>query len=172
MLRRLVLGLFEGVVIGTAVALGLDRGLGIATLGPWLGYLAAAFTGVLVGLVAGKPLWRRDAKVEALLKAGAGALLASALLYALRRWAQVPVDLSAVGGGSGALPDLPLATLPLLATTLAVLFELDDAPSRGEMAKIQATRAAAQHRIEDSEALREIEALEEELTASERKARR
>ena len=56
-----------------------------------LAVIAAALTGVLVGLVAGKPIWAKDAKIEAGMKAFIGALLAAGLMYAVRRFLTMPV---------------------------------------------------------------------------------
>lgn len=170
MVRRLVLGLIEGVALGALVAVGLERGLGIEALGTWLGYSAAVGTGALTGLVAGKPIWRRDAKTEAGLKAFAGAVVAAGLYFAFRRWGAVAVDLGPLGAGP--LPDVPLAVLPLVGTVLALLFELDDAPSRAEQREHEERARTDKVRIDDSDALREIAALEDELTPNERKARR
>src|SRR3979409_2609457 len=91
MLRRLFLGLVLGLVVGGLLAAGIFAGLKIETFagstGGALAYLAAAFAGVLTGLVAGKPIWASGAKVEAGLKAFFGALIAAGLMFALRQWA-------------------------------------------------------------------------------------
>jgi hypothetical protein len=126
MLRRLLLGFVEGILVGGLVALGLVKGLGLVTLGAWLGYAAAAGTGLLTGFIAGQPIWRKGAGVEAGLKALFGALLGVGILFAVRRWLDFPVDLAALGLGSGTLGALPVTSLPLVATVLALFFELDN----------------------------------------------
>src|ERR1700752_3726591 len=108
MLRRLLVGLVLGFIVGGLVAAGMVAGLHIVdfafiTGGAALAYLAAAVTGVLTGLVAGKPIWASGAKVEAGLKAFFGALIGVGLMFALRQWAgNVRLDLSAIGAGGPA----------------------------------------------------------------------
>jgi hypothetical protein len=133
MVRRLLVGLVLGFIVGGLVAAGLVAGLHVVdfafiTGGAVLAYLAAAITGVLTGLVAGKPIWATGAKVEAGLKAFFGALIGVGLMFALRQWAGgVRLDLSAIGaGGPAGLGDLPAASLPLLAAVLGGFFELDN----------------------------------------------
>src|SRR5258708_26985803 len=83
MLKRLLIGLAVGILVGGLAGYGLFQVLPSAMAGG-LGYVFAAVVGVLVGLVAGKPIWAKGAAVEAGLKAGIGALLACAILFGLR----------------------------------------------------------------------------------------
>src|SRR6185436_7520967 len=69
MLKRLVVGLIKGFMIGLVLALILMKGLGLATFGGLLAYLIASIAGMLTGLIAGKPIWAKEAKIEAGLKA-------------------------------------------------------------------------------------------------------
>ncbi len=124
MLKRLLIGLVKGAIVGGLLVAGMVQGLGVSVWGSALAYAAVALTGLLVGLIAGKPIWASDAKVEAGLKAVAGAVLASAVLFAARRWVDLHLNLGALG--SGALGDLPVAMLPLIAVTLSILFEIDN----------------------------------------------
>jgi hypothetical protein len=132
MLRRLFVGLVIGILVGGAMAAALVSGLKMTTFfgsgGAVLGYLSAALTGVVTGLVAGKPIWASGAKIEAGLKAVVGALLAAGAMFALRQWAGgVTVDLNAIGaGGPAPLAELPAASLPLIAALLGGFFELDN----------------------------------------------
>lgn len=127
MLKRLLLGLLIGLVVGGAVAAGVVKGLGIVTFAvPAFAYLLAAASGALTGLIAGKPIWSSDGKIEAGLKAFFGALLAAGVMFAMRQWVKVDVDLSAIGAGAGAVGDLPAAALPAVAATLGAIFELDN----------------------------------------------
>jgi hypothetical protein len=132
MIKRLVLGLVVGAIVGVAVAAVLVSSLQIVAFtgdfGALLAYAAAAVTGALTGLVAGKPIWASDAKVEAGLKAFFGALLAAGAMFALRQWAQGwTLDLTVLhGGGPAPVGALPAASLPLIATVLGVFFELDN----------------------------------------------
>src|SRR3954463_1003098 len=107
MLKRLFVGLFLGAVVGAIVAAVLVQGLGVMSFDTWaLGavgaYIAAAITGVLTGLVAGKPIWSADGKIEAGLKAFFGALIALGGMFVLRQWVHVNVDLTALKASNGA----------------------------------------------------------------------
>ncbi len=133
MVRRLFVGLILGLLVGAAVAAALVAGLkvpdfqGVGAGGAVLGYLAAAVTGVLTGLVAGKPIWASGAKIEAGLKALFGALLGAGLMFAMRQWAgALEPDLSFIGAGHAPIGELPAASLPLLAAVLGAFFELDN----------------------------------------------
>src|SRR5271165_806544 len=109
MLRRLVVGLILGLIVGGLVAAGLVAGMHQTLFGDGgaesvFAYLAAAVTGVLTGLVAGKPIWASGARIEAGLKAFFGALLAAGLMFAVRRWVNFPLDLAFAGLPAGAQP--------------------------------------------------------------------
>jgi hypothetical protein len=126
MVKRTILGLVKGLMIGGLVALLLIKGLGVVTFGTVLAYAFALLTGVLTGLFAGKPIWAKAARIEAGLKAIAGALLAAGMMFALRRWLVYSLDLTVFGVGSGVIGQLPAISLPVIATVLAVVFELDN----------------------------------------------
>ncbi|HXX70370.1 MAG TPA: hypothetical protein VEK07_24530 [Polyangiaceae bacterium] len=131
MVRRLVVGLVLGLIVGALLAAGLVS-LKWTTFsgggGALLAYASAVCTGVLTGLVAGKPIWASEARIEATLKAVFGALISAGLMYALRRWAGTwTMDLSAFGaGGPAAAGQLPAVSLPLIGAGLGALFELDN----------------------------------------------
>jgi hypothetical protein len=130
MLKRLIVGLILGTVIGAVVAAVLVQGLGMALFSNAVfAYLAAAATGVITGLVAGKPIWSADGKIEAGLKAFFGILLALGGMFALRTWANVHLDLSMLKAGEGALGSLPAASLPIIAAVLAGFYEIDNSPT-------------------------------------------
>ena len=145
MLKRLVLGLVLGLIIGGVIAVGLVQGLHVttfATAGAVLAYVAAAVTGIVTGLVAGKPIWSEGGRIEAGLKAFFGALLAAGGMFALRTWAKVEVDLTALQAGQGFVGDLPAVSLPLVAAVLAGFFELDNTGGDAAVAKDRATAGA------------------------------
>jgi hypothetical protein len=132
MLKRLLVGLVLGGILGAAIAAVLVQGLGIAFTGSGgavFAYLAAAVTGSLTGLITGKPIWSATGKIEAGLKAFFGTLLALGAMFALRQWAKVEVDLTALKAGSGELGQLPAASLPIIAALLGGFFELDNTPA-------------------------------------------
>ena len=68
MIRRLLLGVIEGLLLGAVLFGAIVHGApAIASwMSGWLGYPLAALTGVLTGLIAGKAIWQRDANSYAL----------------------------------------------------------------------------------------------------------
>jgi hypothetical protein len=152
MLRRLLVGLFEGLLIGGALGVGAARGLGLSAPGSILAMLLGAGTGFVVGLVAGRPVWARDAKTEALLKAAVGAVGGAGLSLAAGHWLKVPLDLSAFGLGAGPAGALSSVALPLLATLLAVFFELDDNGPKNARTRIASAPSARRVAIPEASA--------------------
>lgn len=129
MLKRLIVGLVIGIVIGFAAAALLVKGLGLTVFpNALVAYLAAVVTGVVSGLVAGKPIWSQGGRIEAGLKALFGAALAAFGMFALRTWTHVNVDLASLGAGTGSIAELPATSLPILAAVLSGFFELDNTP--------------------------------------------
>ncbi len=176
MLRRLLIGLFLGVIVGGLAAAALVAGLHIPlfaadTGGTVLAYLAAAVTGVLTGLVAGKPIWASGAKIEAGLKAFFGALIAAGLMFALRKWGnfQAP-DVAFLMPGAdpdlvhkALVGDVPALALPAVAAVLGGFFELDntgsadkgdakDAPKSKKRVADDKANGKAQKRVADDDA--------------------
>lgn len=137
MLKRVLVGLLKGVLVGGALGAGLAMGLGVVVFPAWLAYVMAIVTGAATGLVAGKPIWAKDARIEAGLKAVAGAVVAGLAMVGIRQWLGVNIDLGELG--KGALGDLPLTSLPLVATLLALFFEIDNTgePPKAEGEKRQ-----------------------------------
>jgi hypothetical protein len=165
MLRRLVLGLTEGLVLGLALGVASARGLGLSSPGSVVALLLGACAGFAIGLVAGRPIWARDAKTEALLKAAAGALGGFGLSFALRHWLDVHVDLSAFSLGAGPAGQLSAVTLPVTTTLLALFFELDDDGTRAAAKPL--ARDTGKQRVaseaSDSASLDDSELLDDEV---------
>ncbi|HTB73504.1 MAG TPA: hypothetical protein VK762_09690 [Polyangiaceae bacterium] len=133
MLRRLLLGVVVGLVLGGLLAAGFVRLFGTSFVmsgGGLLAFVSAAVAGALTGTVAGKPIWASGAKVEGGLKALFGALMAVGAMFALRQWATgFDVNLSFLGaGGPAPVGELPAASLPLISAVLGALFGLDNTP--------------------------------------------
>ena len=123
MLKRLLLGLIIGLVIGGGLGYGLLQILDKPMMGA-LGYAFAAITGVLVGLIAGKPIWAKEGAIEAGLKAFVGALLGMGILFGIRFLA---VTIPAIADVPAAeLGRHAVASLATIATVLAVFYELDN----------------------------------------------
>lgn len=140
MLGRLILGIVKGLIVGGLLGFGLAK-LGFAAPPAIVAYLAAALAGVLVGLVAGKPIWAKDAKIEAGMKAAVGALLGAGLMYAARRWLTLPapvplgelgganLSLGEAAGSSGTIGGLAITSLAAIAALLGGFYEADNDPS-------------------------------------------
>jgi hypothetical protein len=150
MLKRLVLGLLLGLLVGGLIAAAVIKGLGMlafdGTGGMVLAYVFAAVTGVLVGLVAGKPIWASGGQIEAGLKAVVGALLGAGAMFAMRRWLSVDLDLHSLGGITPATPQaaglLPATTLPLIAAVLGAFYEADNTPEAPDKAAAKGKEGA------------------------------
>ncbi len=140
MLGRLILGIVKGLIVGGLLGFGLAK-LGFATPGAVIAYAAAALSGVLVGLIAGKPIWAKDAKIEAGMKAFFGALLGAGLMYAARRWLTMPVpvplgelgganlSLNEAAGSAGTFGGLAITSLAAIAALLGGFYEADNDPA-------------------------------------------
>jgi hypothetical protein len=148
--RRLLLGLTEGLVIGLALGVACARGLGLGAPGTVVALGLGAVAGFVIGLVAGRPIWARNAKTEAILKAAAGAVGGVLLSLAVRRWLNFALDLRAFSLGAGPAGQLSIVMLPAVATALAVFFELDDdGPRSPDGASV---KAGARQRVQISNA--------------------
>lgn len=179
MLKRLLVGLVLGAIIGAVVAAALVQGLGMvafsaSSLGAVAAYLAAAVVGVLTGLVAGKPIWSADGKIEAGLKAFFGTLLALGAMFVLRTWAKIHVDLSALKAGEDVIGNLPAASLPIIAAVLGGFFELDntgESKKDDEKGAESKGGAASSKKVRVAEAADAEEEEEEDAPAQKKKAR-
>jgi len=141
MLKRLIFGLLFGLFVGGVLAVAVIKGLGMTAFatsgaGVALPYVFAAVTGVLVGLVAGKPIWASGGQIEAGLKAIVGAAIAAGAMWAMRRWLNFEVDLHTLAAATPAVPtaagDLPVVTLPLIAAVLGGFYEADNTPETAD----------------------------------------
>ncbi len=124
MLKRLVLGLLKGGLVGGALAMLMIHGFGLNAFGAILAYILAIVAGLLTGLVAGRPIWAKDARIEAGLKAFAGAIVGAGLMWVMRSWVNVSLDFGAYG--NGVVGELPIVALPTVATILALFYEADN----------------------------------------------
>jgi hypothetical protein len=168
MLKRLIVGLFLGAVVGAIVAAVLVQGLGVMSFDAWsLGaagaYLTAALTGVLTGLVAGKPIWSSDGKIEAGLKAFFGGLIALGGMFVLRQWVHLQVDLSSLKASVGPtdLGQLPAVSLPIIAAVLGGFFEIDNS-GNGEQGAKDASGGGAKSSEEKVRVARQDAAVDED----------
>lgn len=141
MLGRLLIGIVKGLLVGGLLGFGLLQ-LGAGVLASWyLAYPAAALVGVLVGLVAGKPIWAKDAKIEAGMKAAVGAILASLMMFAAQRWLTMSVP-SVPGLPAGfvdakaTLGTFAVTSLAMIAALLGGFYEADNDAPPEESAKL------------------------------------
>lgn len=136
MLKRLLIGVLKGIFVGGAVGAALYFALSQGSVDGAYAYMLYGVVGALTGVVAGKPLWKQGAWVEALLR-GVFGIAVGCGLYALA---------SSFLGGVGAIPlpgalfppidkpaeiprflfQQPLAMAPMMATLYASLIELDN----------------------------------------------
>lgn len=131
MLKRLIVGLTLGLVTGMVLAVALVQGLNVSFMtagGAVLAYLAAAASGAIVGLVAGKPIWSSEGKIESALKAVFGMVLALGGMWALRKFGTTTVDLTALKAGVGPFGELPFTSLPIITGLLGAFYEVDNTP--------------------------------------------
>ncbi|HEY1955104.1 MAG TPA: hypothetical protein VGH28_05815 [Polyangiaceae bacterium] len=181
MLKRLIFGLLFGLFVGGVLAAAVIKGLGmpafVGTGGAVLAYVFAAVTGVLVGLVAGKPIWASGGQIEAGLKAVVGAGIAAAGMWAMRRWLNLDVDLHTLAGLSPAklteAGELPIVTLPLIAGVLGAFYEADNTPETADAKAPKsgakaAANAKSKMRVAEPDAVEE----EEELEAPKKSAKK
>lgn len=159
MIKRLFVGLLLGALMGLGLAVLAVKGLGMQTFegtaGITFAYLFAAAGGILIGFVAGKPIWSKE-RIEAGLKAVIGALVAAAGMAALRQWGTPVIDASALAMGKGAMGLLPVVSLPILTIVLGVFFEIDndDKSAPDEDEGTPAVRVATP-KVEEDDALGE-----------------
>lgn len=164
MLRRLMLGLLKGGLVGGTIAASIVFWLGVASMTGAFAYLSVMVAGVLVAFIAGKPIWARGAWVEVLLKAIAAAALSAGLLFLLQRY--MPGDLTL---GSTRLAEMPLFFLPSIATLLAVFFEVDN---DDEEQVADSTSVSKRSRVDDTAGtLTEQDTFEEEAEPRSRQVR-
>jgi hypothetical protein len=160
MLRRFGSGLFKGLLIGGLLAAALVFGAGQAAVPAWAGYLLIVVTGALTGLVAGKPIWQKEARIEAGLKAGAGALLALGGLFAARQWLPA-IPAGVIPHGAALAGQTSLAYLPVISTVLALFFDLDNTPTPDEPGVARPGEPAASGRVRVPREIAELDELDE-----------
>lgn len=135
MFARLIVGILKGLVVGGLIGFALLKLGAPLFVGGWafLAYVMAAVTGIVVGLIAGKPIWAKDAKIEAGMKAFVGALLGAGLMFGLRKLAlpladAVPHALGLMTKDSLALGEFPMTALAMVAAVLGGFYEADNTP--------------------------------------------
>lgn len=148
MLKRLVLGLFKGLLIGGAIGAGLQYGLKLAPaqVAGLLGFLIAMGAVGTTGIFAGKPPWHEGAWIEATLKGLVGVGLGALLYWVSSKWGQHAwLELPLPGLPEPATwTQLPVVFAPALAGVYGALVELDNT---GNTKKTAAPSKAAKARV-------------------------
>jgi hypothetical protein len=185
MFARLIVGILKGLVVGGLIGFGLVKlGIGLF-VGKWafLAYVTAAVAGILVGLIAGKPIWAKDAKIEAGMKAFVGALLGTGLMFGLRKL-QLPLA-DAVPSALGVMTkdaqmgNFPVTALAMVAAVLGGFYEADNTPEPKTAEKPAETKASSsgktnsKQRVATPPSDEELELDEDEsLSSSDKKAKK
>lgn len=153
MLKRLIIGILKGLILGGGMAVALYMLAHIGSVSGFWGYLLYGVLGAITGVVAGKPLWKPGAWIEALLR-GVFGIAVGCGLYALGAVVLTgqAIDFTALLGSLPAdstparqLYQQPLIMAPMFATLYASLIELDN-DGKGEDAGSTKVRVA---RLED-----------------------
>ena len=147
MIRRLVIGLLKGLVVGGAIGAGLHFGLLWTTVPVALGYLLAMGAGGTTGIFAGRPPWQENAWIEAILKGLVGVGL-GALAYWGLTYIPFAIPFPGVAEATG-VAGLPLVFAPLISGTYGALVELDNTGAGADAIQRTATKA----RVADDDAL-------------------
>jgi hypothetical protein len=154
MIARLLFGLLKGLIVGGLLGFAAAKA-GFAAPGAVIAYLGAAVSGVLVGLIAGKPIWAKDAKIEAGMKAIVGALLGGGLMWAVRHWllsVALPFSLGALTNDtSGTVGGLAITSFAIVAAVLGAFYDADNTPAPEEKSADASKAAAPKARIAASD---------------------
>jgi hypothetical protein len=176
MVTRLIVGLLKGLVLGGLAGYGL---LFLGLSGWWPVYAAAAVVGAVVSLVAGKPIWAQDARIEVGMKAVAGLVLGPLLLLAVRSFLTMPlpVDVSFLPGAAReglTLGGFSMTSLAIVAAVIAGFYDADNQPQPKEAARPPAKQAAppTNQRVDEALAAAGLDPIEEPEEEAQRGARR
>lgn len=145
-MKRLLIGFIKGIFVGALVGAALWKLWPTAMVGVF-GYAFAAITGVVVGLIAGKPIWAKGAAVEVGLKSLIGALLSCGILFGLRFW---HMHIPAIAGvPSAEIGHHVWASIGAISIVLALFYEIDHSGDAEDIEKHAPTR----RRVNDQKSL-------------------
>lgn len=172
------MGLVKGLIIGGLIGYGLAMA-GMATPGALVAYGAAAVVGVVVSMVAGKPIWAKDARIEVGMKAGAGALIGPGLMWLVRRFLtmDIPFDVSSLPGldSISSHPEVgafAITALAVVAGLLAGFYDADNQPVVEQEEEVAAAGGKKRVAVDNTTALAEAEAEAAEAEAATRRAQK
>ena len=129
MLKRLVVGLVKGMMIGAIIGCGFHFGLGWQTTaagGGLLAYLMAMGSGATAGVLAGKPPWRQQAWIESVLKGVAGIGLGALTYWVSSQWGSFALPSFVPGLGGTPWTESTLLINVSAAAVFGTLVELDN----------------------------------------------
>lgn len=129
MLKRLMLGLLKGLVLGAALGGLVHFGLRWPVTPGLAGYLLAMGTGATAGVLAGRPPWRREAWLEGALKAFVGLGFGLLLYWLASRFLSAPLPFDLLGTPR-TTPWIhrPILYAPIVSMLYGALVELDNTP--------------------------------------------
>jgi len=177
---RLLVGLIKGILLGGIIGYALSAA-GLTLLPAWAAYGGAVLVGLLVALVAGKPIWAEDARIEVGAKAVAGAVVAPGLMALVRNFLEMglpfsPSTLPGVAAADGiTLGTFAITSFAIVAAVLAGFFDADNdgtAPPKLANKNEKETAAPTAKRFDVEEVLKgvDLEELEEQEAKAGRRA--
>lgn len=137
MLKRLIIGVIKGLLVGGAIGSALHFGLGWTTAAGLFAYLLAMGSGATAGVLAGKPPWRQQAWIESVLKSVAGLGVGALAYWGASSWLAFPLPFE-IPGIASATPwtEMTLGITTATAAVFGALVELDntddDAPAKAK----------------------------------------
>jgi hypothetical protein len=135
MVKRLVLGLLKGLVIGGVLGALFFYAFGLHRVEGALAYVFAGLAALVAGVFAGQPPWRKGAWVGSILKGLFGFGLGAGLYWLVQKFAP-GMDLQALlrAHETTTLATAPVTFMPLVASVYAMLVEIDDGAEKGSTA--------------------------------------
>lgn len=127
MLKRLIIGVIKGLLVGAAIGSAFHFGLGWTTAAGLLGYLLAMGSGATAGVLAGKPPWRQQAWIESVLKSVAGLGVGALAYWVASTWLgfTLPFDVPGVAAGTP-WTEMTVGISTVTAAVFGALVELDN----------------------------------------------
>jgi ABC-type Mn2+/Zn2+ transport system permease subunit len=135
MVKRLVLGLLKGLVIGGALGALFFYAFGVQSISGALAFVLAGLAALLAGVFAGQPPWKKGAWIGSILKGLFGFGLGAGLYWVVQRFAP-GANLQELLRASEAttIATAPVAFMPIVAAVYAMLVEIDDGSEEGSTA--------------------------------------
>lgn len=126
MLKRLVIGLIKGALIGGALGAAFHFGLGWVRATGLLAFLIAMGTGATAGILAGSPPWKQQGWIESVLKSVAGLAIGALSYWGLNSFASVTLPISIDGLAGVPWTESTLFFPIVIAALFGSLVELDN----------------------------------------------